>query len=88
MAGHDCGSGGGCVNELPSETRCGECNAVVPLDPRKWLVEEERGGANQLCHCGRCYATVFAIVGTPEYLQRTAIKASSFVALHRRELLH
>lgn len=76
------------VEEFPTETMCGECGAVVPLDPGAWMREDERGGANQMCRCGRCFATVFGIVGTPEYVQRTAVEASEFVALYRGELLH
>lgn len=76
------------VEKLPTETVCGECGAVVELDPRAWMHEHERGGSNQLCRCERCFATVFGIVGTPEYVQRTAVKASDYVARHRAKLLH
>lgn len=74
--------------DVPTETVCGECEAVVPVDPRAWFVEDERGGANQLCWCGRCGAAVFAIIGTEEYVQRTMIKAAAFVAHERRRVTH
>ena len=73
-------------DERPTETSCGECCATVDVQPGCWMVEEERGGANQLCKCERCGALVFAIVGTEEYIQRTMIVAAQFVALQRGKM--
>lgn len=72
------------MDDLPKQTQCGECGASVALAADQWMNEEERGGANQICWCGQCGATAFAIVGTDAYVRGTLLAASRFVGLRRR----